>query len=39
MFTKMIKDTLEMMLLLIIASTVYQDIVKLHKYKAIQQIG
>ena len=38
MFTKTVKDTSEMMLVLIIASTVYQDIVKVHKYKAIQQI-
>ena len=38
MSTKTVKDTLEMMLMLVIACTVYQDIVKVHKYKAIQQI-
>ena len=38
MFTKTVKDTSKMTLVLIIASTVYQDIVKVHKYKAIQQI-
>ena len=38
MFTKLVKDTSEMTLVLVIASTVYQDIVKVHKYKAIQQI-
>ena len=38
MFAKMVKDTSEMTLVLIIACAVYQDIIKVHKYKAIQQI-
>ena len=36
MLTKSVKDTSEMALVLVITSTVYQDIIKVHKYKAIQ---
>ena len=36
MLTKSVKDTSEMTLVLVITSTVYQDIIKVHKYKAIQ---
>ena len=38
MLTKLVKDTSDMTLMLVIASTVDQDIVKVHQYKAIQQI-
>ena len=38
MLMKSVKDTSEMTLMLIITSTVYQYIIKVHKYKAIQQI-
>ena len=38
MLTKLVKDTSEMMLVLVITSTVYQDVIKVHKYKAIQQV-
>ena len=36
--TEVVKDTSEMTLMPVIASTVYYDIVKVHKYKAILQI-
>ena len=38
MLTKSVKDTSEMTFVLIITSTVYQYVIKVHKYKAIQQI-
>ena len=38
MLTESVKDTSEMTLVLVITSTVYQDVIKVHKYKAIQQI-
>ena len=38
MLTKSVKDTSEMTLVLVITSTVYQDVIKVHKYKAIQQV-